>query len=705
MSLTPCPGPDRFAAWLEGHWTGAADDLFVHASQCADCAAVLRAVEAEVAWLEPALRCATPADAYLTEPECQHVVGVVGKLDLEFEPPAESPPEPMPQTLREYRLLEKLGQGGMGTVFRAIHDHLQRIVAIKVLPAGRLENQQAIDRFHREIKAIAMLDHPGIVRATDAGEFDGRHFLVMEYVEGLNLSQLVRRMGPLAIADACELACQTARGLEHARQHGLVHRDIKPSNLILANDGQLKILDLGLALWRTSPEESHDLTASGQIVGTAEYMAPEQFDDSHGVDIRADVYSLGCVLYYLLTGRAPFPRAEHRTLYRFMMAHIHEPVPNLATLRPEAPVPLITLIERMTAKSPAARFSTPAETAEALAPFAEGADVRVLIRRALLRGGLGALGVEQAEAKSVSLGTSPPASLAPTSNRWRWSVLGTGVCLLVLASVGWFARRNWPEAPPPDPSAALEAAQMAPEPAAVELDPQRDVALWVLAHQGELTVNPGGRRLFQPSELPAERFRIQNVKIYSAGVTSDQVAKFRELPGLQGLTLIGNPITDDAVEHLVALRSLRWLYVGKTQIGDAQLGGLSQLTNLESLGLEETRVTDDGLRQITGLLALRELRLGNTAISDASLANLKNFPALLRLDLSQTAISDDGINHLLAIPGLKYLNLQGTQMTDAAVSHLSHLTNLQELNVKQTQITQAGAASLRQALSNCRVEH
>ena len=203
--------------------------------------------------------------------------------------------------LGEYRLVEKLGEGGMGVVYKAVHTELDRVVAVKVLPAGRLGDDESMARFHREIKAIGRLDHPHIVRAFDARRIGETHFLVMEFVEGPDWEHLVRRRGPLRVADVCELGRQAALGLQHAHEHGLIHRDIKPSNLMLTREGQVKILDLGLARIQGGAV-SQALTISGQIMGTPDYIAPEQSCDSHNVDIRADLYSLGCTLYKLLAG-------------------------------------------------------------------------------------------------------------------------------------------------------------------------------------------------------------------------------------------------------------------------------------------------------------------------------------------------------------------------------------------------------------------
>ncbi len=194
----------------------------------------------------------------------------------------------------------------MGTVYKARHRKLNKLAAIKILPAAMAQDPERVARFKREMKAIGQLDHTHIVRALDAGEAEGRHYLALEYVEGLDLSKVSDRAGRLSVADSCEIVRQVAVGLRAADEQGLIHRDIKPSNLMLTPKGHVKILDLGLAVFETDRPQRGETTAYGQIVGTPDYIAPEQINDAHSVDARADIYSLGCTLYKLLTGQAPF---------------------------------------------------------------------------------------------------------------------------------------------------------------------------------------------------------------------------------------------------------------------------------------------------------------------------------------------------------------------------------------------------------------
>jgi hypothetical protein len=266
----------------------------------------------------------------------------------------------------------------MGTVYRALHISLKRVVALKVLPPERINDPQLLARFHREMEAVGKLDHPNIVRATDAGEAGGRHFLVMEFIDGPDLSRLVHFCGALPVADACELVRQAALGLQCAHEHGLVHRDVKPSNLLLAPDGHVKLLDLGLArLQDEAPGE--ELTGTGQVIGTADYMAPEQASGGDDVDIRADVYALGCTLYKLLAGQPPFTGPDYSSRYKKLRAHIEADPPPICDLCGEVPEGLVAVLDRLLAKERADRYPTPAEVAAALEPFAAGSNLPVLL--------------------------------------------------------------------------------------------------------------------------------------------------------------------------------------------------------------------------------------------------------------------------------------------------------------------------------------
>ncbi|QDU18521.1 serine/threonine-protein kinase [Urbifossiella limnaea] len=282
----------------------------------------------------------------------------------------------------QYRLLDQLGEGGMGVVFRAEHKVMGRVVALKVMAPHLTEKPSAVARFKKEVSAAGRLNHPNIVTAHDAGEAGGLHFLVMEYVEGVSLDKLVAKKGPLPVPQACQFVRQAAQGLQHAHDKGMVHRDIKPQNLMVTRKGHVKVLDFGLARFARDaaehpPEGSSAstrlpptaVTGMNMIMGTPDYLSPEQARCA-AVDIRADVYSLGCTLYFLLTGRAPFEGAG--SVFDKILAHATEPQPSLAATRLDVPGGLELVLAKMTAKDPAARFATPADVAAALAPYARG---------------------------------------------------------------------------------------------------------------------------------------------------------------------------------------------------------------------------------------------------------------------------------------------------------------------------------------------
>ena len=267
----------------------------------------------------------------------------------------------------KYLILDRIGAGGMGAVYLCEHLQLERQVALKVLPADQADDPAALGRFYREAQAVAALNHPNIVRAYDV-DVEGRtYFLVMEYVDGVNLQELTTKRGRLDPVRAAHYVRQAAEGLQHAHQAGLVHRDIKPANLLLSRTGVLKVLDLGLA--RFFHEDADSITKehnNQSILGTADYLAPEQGRDSHAVDIRADIYSLGATFYFLLVGRAPF--ADGTLNQKLIWHQMKAPTP-VRKLRPEAPEAMAAVLERMMAKDAARRYQTPAEVVAALAPW------------------------------------------------------------------------------------------------------------------------------------------------------------------------------------------------------------------------------------------------------------------------------------------------------------------------------------------------
>jgi serine/threonine protein kinase len=406
----------------------------------ADCETCRRALETQAAdsfvALARSVRTAQPGDWD------GHLHAVPSGAPTCTHPAAANAPCPeVPPELAEhprYRILGLIGVGGMGAVFKAEHLLMHRVVALKVINRRLVANPSMVERFTREVIAAGSLSHPNIVHYHDAEHIGDTHFLVMEYVEGTNLAKLMAQTGPLPIAQACAYIRQAALGLQHAFERGMVHRDIKPQNLMVVSGDsgvqaantthhslltthQVKILDFGLArlaqetaplnvdpvaetkVHSDKPTPSGVLTQIGTVMGTPDYIAPEQARDAHAADIRSDIYSLGCTFYDLLTGKPPFPDG---TVMQKVIAHLEQPPRPVTELRAEVPRGLARIVEKMLAKDPAQRYQTPAEVGEALAPFVQAA---------------------------ASIARAEPPALPPKHRRRWWAALAA--CFVVAAAV------------------------------------------------------------------------------------------------------------------------------------------------------------------------------------------------------------------------------------------------------------------------------
>lgn len=353
-------------------------------------------------------------------------------------PRAESPRADAPRAeaprrrdrIRDYRLIRKIGEGGMGTVYLAVHTRLEKRVALKLLRLDRSRDEQYVSRFKREMKAVGKLQHPNIVAALDAGEVEGRHFLAMEFVEGIDLARLVRRLGPVPYPDACEIVGQTAEALQHAHGAGLIHRDVKPSNLMLSTTGSVKLLDLGLAFAGPLAIDSQ-LTRIGQIVGTPGYMAPEQGRDGGSAEPRSDLYSLGLVMRELLTGRPPSSAGVR-------------PIELGSDGRSGGiPVSVRDLLQRLLADDPQSRPASAAELLRELAPFRIGHDLESLVERYRTR-----LQLERTT-RAMPAGAIEPPPMQPASavsrvdGRLPWGVAIVAIGVALVASAFGLLSGPW----------------------------------------------------------------------------------------------------------------------------------------------------------------------------------------------------------------------------------------------------------------------
>ncbi len=338
----------------------------------------------------------------------------------------------VPDALRsqsKYRIERLLGRGGMGSVYQAYHERMDRMVAIKIVNSALVSHPEALQRFDQEVKAAAKLDHPNVARAYDADEFDSLRVLVMEYVPGISLEKFLANRGRLTVVEACRLIRQAMIGLDHANARGMVHRDLKPQNLMLTPNGKVKILDFGLAKLASERHGGAGLTRDNALMGTPHYLAPEQALDAAKADIRADIYSLGCTLYCLLNGAPPF---QGDTEMKVLLAHQNEAPRPLCEICPDVPRALSDLVDRMLAKNPDHRPQTPREVAEALLPFAKGEFASPQVADHPLAF------LEGASPKVATPGSPRPEvrSTSRPNGLWFWSG-GAAVALLLMAFAAW----------------------------------------------------------------------------------------------------------------------------------------------------------------------------------------------------------------------------------------------------------------------------
>lgn len=375
MTVNTCPDQDLLRNYLQGSVSGPDVEMLEdHLSACPDCQDTIDALEdgsvpdlIQLAGVKP------EKDGEAADPLLRAMVtrakSILGP-EREFAGlnSMSKPAMTSGTVFGNYELLELIGQGGMGQVYKACHRRMKRTVAVKFLPQHLFATAELRSRFDREIETAARLSHTNVVTAFDAGEVEGQPFLVMEHVNGVDLARHVQRLGPMPIGQALQCIVQAARALAYAHAHGIVHRDIKPANLLLDAQGTVKVSDLGLArlLARSESRDQGGLSRHSGIMGTAAYMAPEQALDARTADCRADIYSLGCTLFYLLRGNPPF---AGKTTLETIYAHRDQPVPTLRVTRPDCPPALDALIGKMLAKRPEDRFASMTEVIEALAPL------------------------------------------------------------------------------------------------------------------------------------------------------------------------------------------------------------------------------------------------------------------------------------------------------------------------------------------------
>ncbi|HEX4147576.1 MAG TPA: protein kinase, partial [Pirellulales bacterium] len=617
--------------------------------------------------------------------------------------------------------------------------------ALKVLPKKHLSSPDAVARFQHEVKAAARLTHQHIVTAYDADEAAGMHYLVMEYVEGQDLSAIVKANGPLNVAQGVDYVVQAARGLEHAHSQGVIHRDVKPSNLLLDQRGVVKILDMGLARMDNplaGPDSGEGLTATGSIMGTVEFMSPEQALDTAQADARSDIYSLGYTLYYLLSGKKPY---DGDTAMKKLVAHRDAPIPSLLQVRPEASADLEAVYRKMVAKNPANRYASMREAREALEAVQAG-------RRPL--GGAGPASPVPVKARLAEWPHDRPVSRQKAkAARSKTPLIAAGAIVVLLLVVGaWMmpamlsrgpgkqlpaadspqsalARPGSDKPSPPATSTKPVAAARAAAPTGLPMgpapidaaagvpsrvDPQHvDRALndpttesadpFMLGADSDSVADPAAESA--PPADPALERKAAEWIINVGGKVVVEFSNHSRMPkGVADLpaepfTVAGvqlqklRRINDQSLANLDGLSHLCRICLDDTAITDAAAKRLAMHSSIVLLMVSRTSFSDEGLAQLATLTHLSTFRANDTKITDRGAQSLARHKQLAELYLANTAITDAGVALLSELP-LKYCFLNGTRVTDAGLKHLHDCKTLATLGVSQTAVGDAGLAQI-----------
>ncbi|QDT90391.1 serine/threonine-protein kinase [Gimesia algae] len=572
-----------------------------------------------------------------------------------------------------YHLVEKIGQGGMGVVYRAIHARLKKQVVLKLLLNNQWDNDTQTQRFYREMELIGRLDHPNIVKATDAGEVDETCFLVMEYLSGHDLKTIIKSEKKISITSACYIVRQVANGLQYIHNHNLIHRDIKPSNLFLTLQGEVKVLDLGLAGLSQTNKHLSDLTDSQCIMGSVHYMAPEQAHSVKTIDHRADIYSLGCTFYKLLTGQTPF---KQETQIATILAHREETAPRLSDLIPEIPEQLEELFQSMMKKDPVDRIQTMAEIVEILdrflsqqneIPLNESAETYLSESRELIELCKHTILTPPIEVMSTDVSTQMQASKHFVNQ--KRGILFLALILLFGLGTWGIGKALFPLPPPleePDP-APRHLIMPSPDQAQIE----REAAVWLLNHDCEIVIDGIYEPVTQSQNLPEADFFIRQIKFHPQKVTREIMAPLKGLAKLEILRLEDCHVMDDALAPLNGKLTLKTLDLHETGLTNAGLSHISSLLNLTHISLQKNReITDEGLLALADLKKLSSINLDRLNITDSGLKFINHNPRLEWLNIKDTQITDNSIPDLIKLNRMKHLYLEGSKISDQGIQEI-----------------------------------
>jgi serine/threonine protein kinase/Leucine-rich repeat (LRR) protein len=686
----------------------------------------VRGLHAELETLAKELKQPLSPDPFQDESACRDAVAAVQSLVREMAPgelpSAAGPATPMPERLEHFRIVKLLGQGGMGAVYLAEDTRLGRQVAIKTLKPELAANPTARERFLREARLAAALEHDHICPIYHVGEDNGIPYLAMPLLKGESLEELLRRRQRLAPVQVIRLGIQIAAGLAAAHEKGLIHRDIKPGNLWVepVGGGRIKILDFGLA---RSIEADTCLTQAGAIVGTPSYMAPEQARGDK-LDARADLYSLGVVLYRLATGELPLKGVD--TMSMLLALAINEPTPP-HVVNPEVPAELSVLIMRLLAKEPSERPASAQDVMRQLqalqkAPAETSHQTQPLPQR---RGSEKATPDRGPEKTTPARGSEKATPDRGSGPRSRWPLVAAGLLFaffggglllqqIILRITDKEGKTREIELKPGDRIEIVEKSAPKPDPTTtppkkepeikfIAGDPDRRAAEYVLSIGGHVQINDKDQWLIA-APLPKEPFRLTAVTLnVNPKVADAGLAHFMDCKYLTHLHLDFAQVTDVGLAYFKGCKNLTHLYLGNTQVTNAGLAYFKECKNVTHLSLRETKITDAGLVPFQDCKDLTYLDLTGTRVTDAGLAHFKDCKNLTQLDLARTQVTDAGLAHLEDCKALTRLSLEHTQVTDASLFWIGGQLNLTGLRISGTRISLLGYEHLKAALPKCNI--